>query len=158
MADFPTSVFVARETENLPGLVYDAADKRTMFSEDFQNLGSEITAIETYLLTPMRYKINFGISEPGSVGIIQFENSVGAIEWEYIGSGIYHLNLTGAFADMNIFYSSAIRYSAENDSQYYVQVDWVSDDYLQLTTYDLANESVDVNFTGCPLLIELYPA
>lgn len=51
MAEFPDAIFEPRETENLPGLVYDAADKRTMFSEDFQNLGLEIKAIEEILGT-----------------------------------------------------------------------------------------------------------
>lgn len=49
MADFPTTIFEARETENLPGIVYDAEEKRNFFSEDFQNLGAEITAIEETL-------------------------------------------------------------------------------------------------------------
>lgn len=51
MADFPTTIFEARETENLPGLVYNPADKKNMYSEDFQNLGAEITALETVLGT-----------------------------------------------------------------------------------------------------------
>lgn len=49
MADYPTDIFEVRETENLPGLVYDANDKRNFFSEDFQNLAAEITAIEETL-------------------------------------------------------------------------------------------------------------
>lgn len=49
MADFPTSLFEIRETQNLPGIVYDPADKKNLFSEDIQNIGGEITAIEEVL-------------------------------------------------------------------------------------------------------------
>ena len=49
MADFPTSIFHPRDTENLPGLVRDLADKRNLYSEDYQDLGGEIEAIETFL-------------------------------------------------------------------------------------------------------------
>ncbi len=49
MAEFPDNIFVARDTQNLPGIVYDPSDKKNFFSEDFQNLGAEITAIETIL-------------------------------------------------------------------------------------------------------------
>lgn len=49
MADYPTSIFEARETENLSGIVYDPNDKKNFFSEDFQNLAAEIIAIETVL-------------------------------------------------------------------------------------------------------------
>lgn len=50
MADFPGTIFEARETENLPGLVYDPSNKRNFYSEDFQNLAAEITVIETLFL------------------------------------------------------------------------------------------------------------
>lgn len=51
MSDFPIKIFNARETENLPGIVYDEDKKQNLFSEDFQNLGAEITSIETILGT-----------------------------------------------------------------------------------------------------------
>ncbi|MES2382887.1 MAG: hypothetical protein V4538_17700 [Bacteroidota bacterium] len=56
-AEYPTGIFEARETENLPGILYDVDKKRDFFSEDFQNLGAEITAIETALgdYTPYGY-------------------------------------------------------------------------------------------------------
>ncbi len=49
MALFPESIYTPRETENLPGIVYDETKKQNLFSEDFQNLGGEIEAIETIL-------------------------------------------------------------------------------------------------------------
>ncbi len=49
MAQYPNGIYTPRETENLPGLVYDPANKRNFFSEDFQNNGQEITAIEKTL-------------------------------------------------------------------------------------------------------------
>jgi hypothetical protein len=51
MSDFPDAIYTPRETENLPGISYDPANKRNMYSEDFQNLGAEINAIETILGT-----------------------------------------------------------------------------------------------------------
>lgn len=49
MADFPNTIYNPRETENLPGVVYDPANKQNFYSEDFQNQGGEIEAIETWL-------------------------------------------------------------------------------------------------------------
>lgn len=49
MAQFPDNIYTPRETENLPGIVYDPTNKQNMYSEDFQNLGGEIEAIEEAL-------------------------------------------------------------------------------------------------------------
>jgi len=49
MAQYPANIFTPRATENLPGIVYTPSDKRNMYSEDFQNLGLEIKAIEEVL-------------------------------------------------------------------------------------------------------------
>jgi len=49
MANFPDTIYTPRETENLPGIVYDPTQKTNMFSEDFQNLGNEINVIEQNL-------------------------------------------------------------------------------------------------------------
>ncbi len=49
MSDFPNSIFTPRETENLAGVVFDPLDKKNLFSEDYQNLGGEINAIENAL-------------------------------------------------------------------------------------------------------------
>lgn len=46
---FPSDIYTPRATENLPGIVYDATKKQNLFSEDFQNLGGEINAIESTL-------------------------------------------------------------------------------------------------------------
>lgn len=51
MPEFPDNIYTPRETENLPGIIYDATDKKNMYSEDFQNLGAEINAIEETLGT-----------------------------------------------------------------------------------------------------------
>lgn len=51
MSSFPEEIFEPRETENLPGIVYNPADKKNFYSEDFQNLGTEINAIENALGT-----------------------------------------------------------------------------------------------------------
>ncbi len=49
MADFPTSIYTERDTENLPGIVFDASKKQNLYSEDFQNHAAEIIAIEEAL-------------------------------------------------------------------------------------------------------------
>lgn len=48
-ASFPTSIFVPRATQNLPGVVYDSADQYNIFSEDYQIPNAEIVSIETIL-------------------------------------------------------------------------------------------------------------
>jgi hypothetical protein len=52
MSDFPNTIYAPRETENLPGIVYNPDQKQNLFSEDFQNLGAEINAIEQALGAP----------------------------------------------------------------------------------------------------------
>lgn len=49
MANYPTGIWVPRDTENLPGITYDPADKKNMFAEDFSIPADEIVAIETIL-------------------------------------------------------------------------------------------------------------
>lgn len=49
VAQYPTAIYTERETENLPGIVYDANKKTNLFSEDFQRHAEEIIAIETAL-------------------------------------------------------------------------------------------------------------
>jgi hypothetical protein len=48
-AKYPTQLYTERETENLPGILYDADKKQNLFSEDFQRHAEEIIAIETAL-------------------------------------------------------------------------------------------------------------
>lgn len=49
MADFPDDVFALRDIENKPNMTYDPDKKTTLFVEDLQALGNEITAIEEFL-------------------------------------------------------------------------------------------------------------
>lgn len=51
MADYPNNIFTQRELENLPGIAYNPADKKTLFAEDMQALGAEVTALEQTLGT-----------------------------------------------------------------------------------------------------------
>lgn len=72
MADFPTSIFTMRETENLPGISYDATQKRNLYSEDIQALGGEITSIETIL----------GLNPQGSYATVaEFLLALASGEW-----------------------------------------------------------------------------
>jgi hypothetical protein len=49
MPDFPTTIYTERDTENLPGIIYDPTQKQNLFAEDFQHHASEIISIETIL-------------------------------------------------------------------------------------------------------------
>jgi len=74
MADFPTSIYEERETENLPGIVFDANKKQNLYSEDFQNHASEITAIETYLKSGSVvngiFQVNSALPVTGNVNML----------------------------------------------------------------------------------------
>lgn len=47
MADFPDNIFAQRTISNRVGQVYDPAKTTTIYAEDLEKLGDEITAIET---------------------------------------------------------------------------------------------------------------
>lgn len=51
MSDYPGAIDEFREIENLPGLAYDAEDKRTFFAEDLNAVDSAVIAIEETLGT-----------------------------------------------------------------------------------------------------------
>lgn len=51
MPDYPDAIYTERTTENLPGIVYDPADTKNLYSEDFQHHAEEIIAIQTILGT-----------------------------------------------------------------------------------------------------------
>ncbi len=90
MSDFPTSIYTPRETENLPGIVYDDTKKQNFFSEDFQNLAGEINAIETYLLTPKIYRAFIVQHDTDFPIVTVLENSLGFDPtWERGGAGYY---------------------------------------------------------------------
>lgn len=55
MSVFPNNVFTARETENLEGVEFDENNKKVLFSEDYQALGDEITALEEGLINKINY-------------------------------------------------------------------------------------------------------
>jgi len=61
MADFPTSVFALREILNRVGQTYDSNHKTTIYAEDLQALGDEITALETFFRNP-RYAVDDDVS------------------------------------------------------------------------------------------------
>ena len=51
MSDYPTSIDTPKVFENLPGIVNDPADKKTIFAEDLNALGDDIVAVQTVLGT-----------------------------------------------------------------------------------------------------------
>jgi hypothetical protein len=95
MADFPISVYTPRETENLPGITYDASKKQNMFSEDFQNLGGEINAIETILgLSPQGSSASVG-ARISALDVILNKANLGSgylMKWDgskFVNSGVF---------------------------------------------------------------------
>lgn len=48
---YPSDIYQQRPLENLPGLVYDPENKKTLFAEDILALATEIIGIETTLGT-----------------------------------------------------------------------------------------------------------
>lgn len=46
---YPDDIDTFRDIENIPGLTYDPADKRTLFVEDLEAVRSSVVAIETIL-------------------------------------------------------------------------------------------------------------
>lgn len=52
MATFPDGVRVFREKENLPGVVFDPNNKKTLYADDMIALEEEVRAVEATLLTP----------------------------------------------------------------------------------------------------------
>lgn len=46
---YPDDIYEQRELENLPGLIYDPGNKKTLFAEDIMNIGNDLSAIEAIL-------------------------------------------------------------------------------------------------------------
>lgn len=46
---YPSDIYEQRPLENLPGLEYDPLNKKTLFAEDIEAIGSEVTGIENTL-------------------------------------------------------------------------------------------------------------
>lgn len=48
---YPDDIFLQRDIENVPGVEFDATKQHQIFAEDYQDLGGEITVIESILGT-----------------------------------------------------------------------------------------------------------
>lgn len=100
VAQFPENIYVARETENLPGIVYNPTDKKNFYSEDFQGLGEEITAIETSL---KRYKSFVGyIKQDGenNPNVVVLQNDFPHVPiFSRVGVGEFIIESDGYFTD-----------------------------------------------------------
>lgn len=89
MAAFPDGVRVFREKENLPGVVFDPNNKKTLYADDMIALEEEVRAVEATLLTPAGRRMPIvGTGFPngvvtGSVGAKYIDTNAtnGAIEW-----------------------------------------------------------------------------
>lgn len=97
---FPTNVYTGRETENLAGIIYDPTDKKNFYSEDFQNLIAEITAIETYLQSIFKggelQFDNTGAPDVGWNGKTKIYNSYGMLV--FTGNGVAFNNKAGSWS------------------------------------------------------------
>lgn len=107
MPYYPSEIFTIRETENLPGIVYNPDNKRNIYSEDVQNLGAEITAIETILGTNPQGDYDTLVDRLANVLSL---DSGGNLSINSAGS----LNLT--FDYMNFESQSSIDFASRNGS------------------------------------------
>jgi hypothetical protein len=133
-ADFPTSIYTPRATENLPGISYDASKKQILFSEDFQNLGNEINAIETILgLSPQGASASVGARISALDVILNKANldSGYLMKWDgskFVNSNIFQgangnegIGTTSPAGKLNIYSATASavlgRYDNGNDNR-----------------------------------------
>lgn len=89
MADFPDSVFTLRDIQNIPQMTYDPDKKTTIYAEDLQNLGDEITAIEEFLEPAKSHEfhptvINLFTGTPINLG----DGGDCTIRWQRVGDFI----------------------------------------------------------------------
>lgn len=75
MSQFPDAIYTPRETENLPGITYNPANKKSLYSEDFQNLGAEINAIETALGTNLENVVSETVDFSASLNPVGWATS-----------------------------------------------------------------------------------
>lgn len=157
MPSFPTEIFVPRDTENLPGVVYDAGDKRTFFSEDFQNLGGEISAIESELESFKTYKalVFFNGTETPDAYILK--NNVGDLVWSHPYPATYLLTLEGAFAGKKVFCAPPVVYDGGVDQTFFLQLLYWTDDYLLFQGRLAGNDLFDMSYENYPVEITVYP-
>lgn len=89
MPIFPDEIYNQRDTENLPGIVFNPADKKNFYAEDFQGLGDEIVAVENYLGLCKKFicLLNQQGNDP-PVPII-LNSQMEEITWSYQGDGQY---------------------------------------------------------------------
>lgn len=105
MADFPTTIYEERVTENLPGLVYDPTDKKNLYSEDFQHHAEEIIAIENVL----------GTSPVGFFTTIKnFLWSLFTVGMDFVGSTSFT-----APADSTTYYAGMSGWAGGTNQSYY---------------------------------------
>lgn len=79
-AQFPNDIYEERDTENLPGIVFDADKKQNLYSEDFQNHAAEIIAIEETLGENPQ-----GAYETVLAWLTDLASSIGGIVTAFIG-------------------------------------------------------------------------
>lgn len=105
MADFPTTIYEERVTENLPGLVYDPTDKKNLYSEDFQHHAEEIIAIENVL----------GTSPVGFFTTIKnFLGSLFTVGMDFFGSTSFT-----APADSTTYFAGMTGWAGSTSQSYY---------------------------------------
>lgn len=90
MATFPEGVHVFREKENLPGVVFDPNNKKTLYANDMIALEEEVRAVEATLLTPAGRRMpivgtgfpNGVVTAPVGATYIDTNATNGAVEWK----------------------------------------------------------------------------
>lgn len=135
---YPDDIDSYRDKENLPGLVFDADDKKTFFVEDIQAVENSVIAIETAL----------------GVGL----ENVNAIAYSYLQSAqqlMQAFNLNGTDNDpFDVKPFHAIYFdSSEGDltllfDNFNADIDYVNGQYFDISTDDLAGGDLILDATG----------
>lgn len=89
---FPTTIYEQRPLENLPGLTYDGANKKTLFAEDILNLGAEVRAIQQALGTNLE-NIQSMITSAISAALLAENRIVGNLTFPHVAG----LNLPAGY-------------------------------------------------------------
>lgn len=89
MAQYPDNPYTPREIENIPGVTYDANQKKKFYAEDLNAVNDEIVELEDRL-TPFTDKpLPFGIRSGDSMSWLQtFVQNVDGVDIPLIGSAI----------------------------------------------------------------------
>ncbi len=82
------------------------------------------------------YRVEMSQTGTNAPNVVQeYENAIGAINWSYVGTGVYNGNLSGAFAGL-VPVQDYVFGLVQFGKAYYYGIEKVDADNLYLKTYD----------------------